>query len=310
MNFKAFEEELPDIYILADQADRVIGEDYVIALEHLKEIARLLVRKILINERAEIDSTDSLLNLEAILNIEILPNYLEYMLKQLEYADSRESALFIDASQIEKLMMNIHDFMSWYMKTYVNDQFNSGPLVLKPQTTMVNSLSDREDQTKETKSILHIDNKITEGNWIDKEEEAFYIELDADETYKGQFRNGMKSGKGVYRWSDGTKYEGQWYKDREHGFGIKEYANGDRYRGEWRDGLFEGKGVYEWNDGTTFEGNWQDNLQHGYGVKTNSDGTTQRGFWTLGEFVFTESNELSASAKTRYDSCIRSCAEE
>ncbi|XEC94226.1 MORN repeat-containing protein [Paenibacillus tarimensis] len=288
MSFKAFKKEMPDIYILADNAERAIAFDHVIALNHMKEIGRLLVNKILLNERVKIEYSDPFINLEALMNIEILPTNLEIPLKQLEYFDTRESIVFIDSSQVKKLMFDIYDLTSWYFKTYVNDRFSPTPLLLEPQIATIDPLSNSKSQPTVTKSVIHIDNKIVEGIWEDGNENEYDIEFEANESYQGQLNNGMKSGKGVYRWSDGSKYEGQWYKDSEYGFGVKEYANGDSYHGEWKEGLFHGIGIYKWNDGTRFEGNWKDNLEHGYGVKIFKDGSIQKGFWTLGELVFTE----------------------
>jgi hypothetical protein len=288
MNFKAFEKELPDIYILVDNADRAMDFDHVIALGHLQEIGRLLVNKILMNEQLEIEYKEPLLNLDALMNIEILPEHLVTTLKQLEYFDTRESDMLIESSKVKKLIFSIYDLTSWYFKTYVNDQFNPPPMLLRPQNVTLNSLSNHVNHTNERKSVIHIDNKIIEGIWEDRNESEYYIELKENESYQGQISNGMKSDKGVYRWSDGTKYAGQWHRDTEYGFGVKDYANGDCYRGEWKEGLFYGKGTYEWKDGTRFEGSWQDNLEHGYGVKTYTDGSIQKGFWTLGELNFTE----------------------
>lgn len=28
--------------------------------------------------------------------------------------------------------------------------------------------------------------------------------------YKGDFKNGLKYGNGVYKWSDGSSYDGEW----------------------------------------------------------------------------------------------------
>ena len=49
-------------------------------------------------------------------------------------------------------------------------------------------------------------------------------------------------GKGVYKWSNGRKYEGEFLKDK-----------------------FEGKGTYLFEDGTIYTGQWKDGLQHGKG---------------------------------------------
>lgn len=42
---------------------------------------------------------------------------------------------------------------------------------------------------------------------------------------------GVKEGYGVYKWSDGSSYEG-----------------------EFKKGLFSGKGIYSWPDGSTYKG--------------------------------------------------------
>ena len=40
--------------------------------------------------------------------------------------------------------------------------------------------------------------------------------------YEGEFRKGMPEGRGVYRWSDGTFYDGSWKKGLREGYVIKE----------------------------------------------------------------------------------------
>ncbi len=173
---------------------------------------------------------------------------------------------------------------AWYYRTFINDQFTPPPLLLKPQIAALITPTGHDTQPSVIKSVIHIDNKTVEGIW--ENEKKNFIEYEIGETYQGEIKNGLKSGSGVYRWSDGSKYEGQWFNDCEYGYGLKEYANGDSYLGEWKDGLFHGNGTYKWNDGTIFEGSWQDNLEHGYGTKVHRDGFVQKGFWTRGELVF------------------------
>lgn len=255
----------------------------------MKEIGRLLVKKILINENVEITHSDPFINLENLMKIEILPVYMVTTLKKLEYFDARESSLFIDSSQVKKLLLDLYDLTIWYYKTFVNDHFTPPPYLLKPQnSTMMTLPTDPVIQPEVIRSEIRIDNTTAEGIWEDGIENAHFFEFEAGETYLGQISNGMKCGIGVYRWSDGSKYEGQWHNDSEYGVGLKEYANGDCYRGVWKDGLFHGQGVYKWKDGTLHEGSWQDNLEHGYGIKTYKDGSVQKGFWTRGELIFTE----------------------
>ena len=43
----------------------------------------------------------------------------------------------------------------------------------------------------------------------------------------------MKEGQGVFTWTNGAKYEGQWKNDCMHGQGTKTFSNGGSYVGEW-----------------------------------------------------------------------------
>lgn len=57
-------------------------------------------------------------------------------------------------------------------------------------------------------------------------------------SYSGDYVNSKKEGNGVFRWSKGQKYDGQWLNGKQHGFG-KYYKKDDSIgeEGEW----FEGK---------------------------------------------------------------------
>ena len=44
------------------------------------------------------------------------------------------------------------------------------------------------------------------------------------------------NGNGVYIWMDGRKYEGDYLKDKKHGFGIYTWADGKRFEGMWENG--------------------------------------------------------------------------
>jgi hypothetical protein len=43
-------------------------------------------------------------------------------------------------------------------------------------------------------------------------------------------------GKGVFTWTDGRRYEGEYENDRKHGFGVFTWPDGRRYEGLWRKG--------------------------------------------------------------------------
>ena len=52
-----------------------------------------------------------------------------------------------------------------------------------------------------------------------------------------------KQGLGVYRYTSGARYEGQWHAGLKSGRGVYAFPRGGRYEGEWRDGVPDGIGV-------------------------------------------------------------------
>ena len=47
--------------------------------------------------------------------------------------------------------------------------------------------------------------------------------------YEGNFKDGMKNGKGTYIYSNGSKYEGEWKDNKKHGKGIFTDSYGSKY---------------------------------------------------------------------------------
>ncbi|CAJ1413004.1 unnamed protein product [Effrenium voratum] len=77
----------------------------------------------------------------------------------------------------------------------------------------------------------------------------------------GEFLNNDIHGAGVYRWSDGRKFEGQWAHNRMHGYGLFTWVDGRSYEGQYvndqkdgevarlvENGISHGKGVQLWPD--------------------------------------------------------------
>jgi len=59
---------------------------------------------------------------------------------------------------------------------------------------------------------------------------------------------------GVYNWSDGRVYQGQWKNNKMEGRGVFEWPDGRRYEGEYIDDKKEGQGVFYWPDGRKYDG--------------------------------------------------------
>ena len=141
----------------------------------------------------------------------------------------------------------------------------------------------------------------------------------SDGTYEGEInRDGEKHGSGIYRWLDGSTYDGEYANDLRHGTGRFLWVNGESYKGDYLKDERTGKGIYDWpdgsqykgdflagkrhgmgrflsSDGVIYEGEWFDDLQHGTGTLTYSDGRSLKGIWRQGELV-TKPAKLPASS--------------
>ena len=130
-----------------------------------------------------------------------------------------------------------------------------------------------------------------------------------DGSYHGEIdKNGKKNGKGIYKWLDGSTYEGDFEEDLRHGNGLFQWANGESYKGDYLRDERTGHGVYNWPDGASYEGSflngkrhgkgtylssdrdvyagtWFDDMQHGEGTLSRSDGTVVEGIWRNGKLL-------------------------
>ena len=101
--------------------------------------------------------------------------------------------------------------------------------------------------------------------------------------YEGEFYQGKCSGSGVYLFSgSGGRYEGDWVDGKYDGYGIETWSRGSRYRGQYRKGLREGYGVYRFYTGDVYAGQWAKGQSHGVGVQTCADGSKYVGEFTWG----------------------------
>merc|ERR1711957_423419 len=64
---------------------------------------------------------------------------------------------------------------------------------------------------------------------------------------------GNIEGQGIYTWSDGRRFEGEWYDNKMHGVGRFTWADGRIYEGEYIDDKKEGQGTFIWPDGRRYE---------------------------------------------------------
>ena len=70
-------------------------------------------------------------------------------------------------------------------------------------------------------------------------------------------------GKGIITWADGRKYEGGYFNDKKHGYGVFTWyyvfmfikslrADGRSYKGNWENGKQHGNGEYISANGVIF----------------------------------------------------------
>eukprot|EP00897_Mesotaenium_endlicherianum_P008294 jgi/Mesen1/7493/ME000039S06709 len=99
--------------------------------------------------------------------------------------------------------------------------------------------------------------------------------------YEGEFYQGRCSGRGVYFFALSGRYEGDWADGKYDGYGVETWSRGSRYRGQYRQGLRDGYGVYRFYTGDVYGGLWSKGQSHGVGAQTCADGSRY-----LGEFAW------------------------
>ena len=118
---------------------------------------------------------------------------------------------------------------------------------------------------------------------------------DGTDIQSGCISGNCQSGKGIYAYPDGSRYEGQFADGKPHETGTFYYQNGDKYVGNFRLGQPDGKGRMFYRDGRTLHGLWKNgeyfgkptnndgpgcivgNCKHGYGTYLFEDGTKYEG---------------------------------
>jgi hypothetical protein len=57
------------------------------------------------------------------------------------------------------------------------------------------------------------------------------------------------NGKGILKWPDGRKYDGELENDKRHGWGEYIWKDSRRYRGQWKEGKQHGIGFFSAGEG-------------------------------------------------------------
>ena len=86
--------------------------------------------------------------------------------------------------------------------------------------------------------------------------------------YDGEFKDGEKSGKGIYTWPNGQRYEGDFLNDYLHGKGTYTWPDGQKYEGDFLKGEKHGRGTQKWTNGQRYMGDWIKGKRHGEGKQS------------------------------------------
>ena len=112
---------------------------------------------------------------------------------------------------------------------------------------------------------------------------GIYTWADGDR-YEGGFINDRRTGRGIYIWGNGNQYEGDWVDNKQHGRGVFAWANGERYEGDFVEDQRTGRGIYTWPDGRRYVGEFVDGYLEGYGTFVSGNGEKKRGLWLKNQF--------------------------
>ena len=121
------------------------------------------------------------------------------------------------------------------------------------------------------------------------------------EVYDGNWRRGLRDGRGKHWNGRGNLYIGEWMNNKRHGRGsyfinLPEWRenehsefwlseNTENYRGEFQNDNYHGRGTYRWPNGNKFEGSFFANNKHGQGTFYYAAGTARQQLWNYGDFV-------------------------
>lgn len=79
------------------------------------------------------------------------------------------------------------------------------------------------------------------------------------ESYAGECKNGLRHGKGIYYFSDGSWVQGTWENDKLSGNATFYHAQHQRTdQGTFCGTARKGRGMMTWKDGNIYKGTWND----------------------------------------------------
>jgi len=165
----------------------------------------------------------------------------------------------------------------------LRNSFSTISCLSQSNTNNLSSFSKNKLAKLSYKSAIYL------GNVLDQIPHGFGILSNTlGGVYWGNWNKGVGDGIGVYSTSNGFRYEGYFYKDKQHSYGI-EIENGDslegigdvfnKYEGEYYAGVKSGIGIIN-NKDYIFSGEFDDNNINGIGeINFSSNNKKYIGEW-------------------------------
>ena len=113
---------------------------------------------------------------------------------------------------------------------------------------------------------------------LTSEVQSKYFKADeAKETLNGEFSQNEPVVHRVHTYKTGAVFTGQWKGGLRHGKGTMVWPDNARYEGDWQYNMACGKGKFFHTDGDIYDGEWLNNKANGHGVYTNVKGARYEG---------------------------------
>jgi len=110
--------------------------------------------------------------------------------------------------------------------------------------------------------LIHANGEVYEGEWLEDKANGYGVHTHLDgATYSGDWKNDLQHGKGNL-----LKYR-KFIKKKICWKGVEKWPDGSRYEGQFFEGKKHGKGCFSWADGSSYEGDFMENNIEGYGKK-------------------------------------------
>ena len=115
--------------------------------------------------------------------------------------------------------------------------------------------------------------KDKNGNALPATNAAWIYEFRPEYGYHGPYKNGIREGKGSYKYMDNSLLEGTWVNDTIKGEGILTKENGMTFKGSWSNGRKNGKFIiYNPENDQTIESIWQNDTIQANGFVLDAKG--------------------------------------